>query len=441
LTQRWRVSRFAVGLTLIAAAALAIQTAAAFWYDANVPIGGDAIWYDGVARYLSEGKGFFNLWLSIGTGHEIPTAAHPPVFPVFLSIPKILGFDSILALRLWCTVPGTLTVVLSGLLARDLVDDVAGLVAAAFAAIFVDLWVQDVMVWSEGVFACLLLLTVFASYRFIARPDLWRAAFLGGAITLVVLTRAEGVVLYPILLLPLVSRARGVSVARRGALLASAAAVAVLLLAPWIAYNAPRFEHPVYISTGLGGLLVSSNCPRTYSGPLIGAWGFVCLPEADNLDPRADESVIDARLRDAGLRYARHHASRLPVVVSFRLLRTFGFYKPFTGAAGDMGLRDGGSWMPRVAMIQYWLMLPLGAVGLVGLRRRGVALLPVLDMVAVAVVITVLGYGTMRFRIAFDAVLPVLAAVGTVTLWRRHTSKPVTTAVIAEPQRTPAPTA
>jgi hypothetical protein len=65
----------------------------------------------------------------------------------------------------------------------------------------------------------------------------------------------------------------------------------------------------------------------------------------------------------------------------------------------------------------------------------------VLDMVAVAVVITVLGYGTMRFRIAFDAVLPLLAAVGTVTLWRSRTSKPVTTAVIAEPQRTPAPTA
>jgi 4-amino-4-deoxy-L-arabinose transferase-like glycosyltransferase len=420
LRLRWRPSRFTVGLAVIAAVALVIQVAAAYWYDVNFSLAGDAIWYDGVARYIADGRGFFNLWLSLGTGQNIPTAAHPPVFPAFLSVPKVLGFDTTLAARLWCTVPGTFTVVLLGLLTRDLFDETAGLLAAGLAAVFAELWVQDVLVWSEGMFAFLVVLTVLVSYRFIKRPDLAHAAVLGGAISLLSLTRAEGVLLYPILLLPLVLRVRGASLGRRAALLGSAFAVSALLFAPWTIYNSRRFEHPVFVSTGLGGVLVSSNCPRTYGGPLRGGWGFVCLPEAENIDPRTDETVVEQRLRRAGIRYARDHSSRLAVVVPFRLLRTLGFYKPFAVTAGDMGQTDGGAWMPRAGTIQYWVMLPFGAVGLVALRRRGVPLLPLLDMIGIAVFITVLGYGTMRFRIALDAVLPALAACGAVTVWRNR---------------------
>ncbi len=433
MTQRVHLPRFAVGLGLIAVVALAIRIGAAYWYDANIPIGGDAIWYDGVARYLSEGRGFLNLWAGLATGHDIATAAHPPLFPSFLAVPKVLGWDSTLALRLWCTVPGTLTVVMVGLLARDLAGEAAGLLAAAFAAVFVDLWAQDVLLWSEGVFAFLVVSTVYASYRFVKRPDFVRAMVLGGAITLLALTRAEGVVLYLILLAPLVLRARGVVLARRLGMLGAALGVGALLFTPWIAYNAQRFEHPVLVSTGLGGLLVSSNCPVTYGGPERGGWGFVCLPQAAHIDPRTDETVTELRLRRAGITYAREHASRLAIVIPFRLLRSFGFYKPFTVTAGDLALKSGRSWMPRVAMIQYWSMLPLGVVGAVALRRRRVRLLPFLDMVAVVATISVIGYGTMRFRIALDAVLPVLAATGVVSLWRlrggsdvsRTSSRPV----------------
>src|SRR5205085_2159602 len=156
----------------------------------------------------------------------------------------------------------------------------------------------------------------------IKRPNLWRAAFLGGAIALVGLTRAEGVLLYPLLLLPLVVCVRGVSLARRGAMVGAAALVGLLLFGPWVAYNAGRFEHPVLVSTGLGGLLGSSNCPATYHGRLIGGWGFVCLPDTAKIPSGEDESVADLKMRRAGINYARDHASRLPVVIPIRLLRT-----------------------------------------------------------------------------------------------------------------------
>ena len=59
-------------------------------------------------------------------------------------------------------------------------------------------------------------------------------------------------------------------------------------------------------------------------------------------------------------------------------------------------------------------------VGLVLLRRRRQPILPVLAPIATVVVITLLGYGTMRFRVALDALLPGLAAIAIDALWSRY---------------------
>jgi hypothetical protein len=50
-------------------------------------------------------------------------------------------------------------------------------------------------------------------------------------------------------------------------------------------------------------------------------------------------------------------------------------------------------------------------VGGVVLARRRVAMLPLLAPIITVVVITVIGYGSMRFRLALDVVLPILAGV------------------------------
>ncbi len=418
-----RPSRFSIALASVAGVALAIRVAAAFWYDANTTTRGDAIWYRGVAQYLSNGQGFFNLYPSIATHRLVPTAIHPPLFPSYLATMTVLGYTSTLALRLWCALPGVLTVVVLGLLGRRLAGDRAGLLAAGMGAVFVDLWAQDVGLWSEGLFALTLVWTVYAAYEFIARPTRGHAALLGVAITLAALTRAEAVALYPLLLLPLALRARDLPLRRRLDLVATGLVVSAVLFAPWVAYNAGRFEHPVLVSNGLGDLLASSNCPATYQkGPLLGGWGFVCLPESRSLAPGVDETVADRIQRRAGLRYLRHHTGRLPVVVPVRLARTFGFYRPISVASGDLYLEGNQHrWLPWTAMVQYWTLLGLGIVGLVALRRRAMPLLPFLATASLVIIISVMGYGTLRFRVALDALLPALAAIGVQSLWRaRH---------------------
>jgi 4-amino-4-deoxy-L-arabinose transferase-like glycosyltransferase len=411
LAERWRPSYFAVGLAVIVAGASVLLVYGAHWYDGHVALGGDAIWYAGVAHYLAHGQGFFDPLRSEAVRHLVPSAAHPPLFPALLAVPQVLGFHGSLALRLWSAIGVAATVLLAGLLGRDLAGERAGLIAAAIAAVFVDVAGLSLTGWSEGVYGCTIALSVYAAYRFIASPDVAHALFLGVAITLAALTRAEAVLLYAILLVPLVWRARRRSPARRLVLLGAALGVAALLFAPWIAYNGGRFRHPVFVSTGLGGVLASSNCPSTYYGPVLGAWGFVCLPNV-HITPGSDETVDDARMRRAGIRYASDHAGRLPVVIAARLGRTFGFYQPSIMSGSTLGFRNTeASWLTGVALVEYYVLLALGIAGFAVLVRRGIPVLPFVSVTALVVVVTVFGYGAMRFRIALEAVLPVLAAI------------------------------
>jgi hypothetical protein len=414
--------RFFLGLTAIALVALGVRVAAAVWYQDHTGLWGDGFWYSGVANMISDGKGFISPAALAAFREEWPTAAHPPLYPMFLSIVGLVDQD-LLPQRLWSTLPGVGTVVLLGLLGREIASERAGLLAAAMGAVYVGLFAQDVLVMSEGLYGCMIVLTVYFAYRYLHRPNLVRAGLLSGAISLAALTRAEGALLFLILLLPLALRAKELSSARRWACVGVGALVAAVLFAPWLAYNnVNRFDSPVLLSTGLGGLVGSSNCPQVYDGPAIGGWGGICA-KGVRVTVREDETKQDDKLLDAGVEYAREHADRLPVVIPYRLLRTFGFYQPVKVTAGDLLLMEGTSRNgARVAVLQYYLLLAAGIAGFVLLVRRKVAVLPFVAPVVTVALITIIGYGTMRFRVALDALLPALAAVALDAAWVRFSA-------------------
>jgi hypothetical protein len=74
-----------------------------------------------------------------------------------------------------------------------------------------------------------------------------------------------------------------------------------------------------------------------------------------------------------------------------------------------------------VAVLQYWAYVVAGAIGLCWLRRRGKPVVPVVAPIGVALVVSVAAYGALRFRIALDAVLPILVGIGAIAFvdWRR----------------------
>jgi 4-amino-4-deoxy-L-arabinose transferase-like glycosyltransferase len=375
---------FARRLAAIAAGGLAVRLVYSLVLTPHLRGLGDATYYHDLANALADGRGFVNP----ATG--MPTALHPPLFPLVLAPSSLLGLDTYNAHRVVVCLIGTATIVCVGLLARQVAGDRAGLLAAAVAAVSPVLISADGAVMSETLLGLLVVLAVLAAYRLASMRS---AVLLGAIVGLATLTRGEALLLLP-LLLPW----------RRPKLAAAVVAAFVVVLVPWTVRNLSTFDKPVALSTNDGGLVAGANCPSTYKGRDIGSWDIRCVPTA----PASDESVASQRARTHGVDYATDHASRVPLVVAARLGRTFELLQPVRQAEQAEGRAEG---LELAGAIVWWALLPLGVYGLVLLRRRGVPITPLLAPFALAVAATLIGYGVPRFRHPADVALAVLAGV------------------------------
>ena len=118
---------FAVRLGLMALIGFGIRLGYALAGDAR-DVSYDGIYYYFVANVLVDGGGFAHPW----TG--LPTALHPPAWPVLLGLPSAIGLNTVLTHQVFACVVGTATVALVGIAARVIAGGRVGLVAAAIAA-------------------------------------------------------------------------------------------------------------------------------------------------------------------------------------------------------------------------------------------------------------------------------------------------------------------
>ena len=73
-----------------------------------------------------------------------------------------------------------------------------------------------------------------------------------------------------------------------------------------------------------------------------------------------------------------------------------------------------------VGVLALWASLALGVVGVVALaRRKTVPIWPLLAPCAIATIISVLAYGTPRFRVIAEPSIAILAAVGVTAILGR----------------------
>jgi 4-amino-4-deoxy-L-arabinose transferase-like glycosyltransferase len=279
-----------------------------------------------------------------------------------------------------------------------------GLIAAGIAAAYPLFVVLDGSLRSESLYAPLIAFALLAAYRLVDRPSAGRAALLGALVGAAALTRSEAV-LVGVLLIVLAALHLPNPVRLR--LAGVGAAVTVLVLAPWVVRNWGEFGRPL-LSTNAGSLAYGANCHAAYYSGQIGSWP--CYPRL-TVAPGRDEADVSSQLRDTGVRYARDHAGRLPAVAGVRLLRTFDLWAPDSATRLEAGIGDRDLSTYRVGVAAYYLLLPLGIAGAVILRRRREPLGFLLSTVVVAVAVSVLGYGTPRFRVPADISLVVLASV------------------------------
>jgi 4-amino-4-deoxy-L-arabinose transferase-like glycosyltransferase len=396
---------FAVRVGAVALAGLGLRIAFARHFGPQLTLGGDAVVYHRTANFLAGGHGFtYPVQVGAETVYR-PFADHPPLYPGLLAIMSWLGGTSLEAHRIASCVIGAGTVLATGYLGRRAASERVGLIAAAIAAVHPLLVLTDSTLYSESLYGLTIALTLIAAYRYFDRPSGTRALVLGAAIGLAALTRSEALLLLPILAVPVVWRAR-LDPPRHGLAVALAC---FAVIAPWTIRSSLALDTPVLLSTNVGTMLAGANCPRTYySHAELGLWSFSCLADDRPFDP----ARTSARFRRQGLRYAAHHAGRLPLVMAVRVGRVWDVYRPFQNADYGSFFEGRQHTWSRVGLWVYYVLLALGAWGAVQLRRRGRTLI-VLGAPFVLVTLTAaLAYGLSRFRIPADIALVVLAAVG-----------------------------
>jgi 4-amino-4-deoxy-L-arabinose transferase-like glycosyltransferase len=410
-------TRFARLLALVAAAGLGLRLAYVLIAARDIPVVGDALTFHLVGDRIAAGEGFFRppdplLPSPLGTG---PTAEHPPLFELLLGALDLVGLDGLTAQKLALCFVGTATVVLIGVAGRVVAGDRTGLIAAMLAAAYPFLWLADGALMSETLYGALVAGVLVTALLFARAPSVRLALALGALIGLAALTRGEGILLVPLLALPLALRTPA-----RWRLTAATLAATAVVLAPWFIRNAVVFEEPVLISTNGNAVFVGANCEPSYHGRFVGLWQLPCY----GVRPPGDESEKAAEYRNRGLDYARDHAGRVPVVVAARVGRVWDFFRPVEHQ--NYGYFEGRSRVAgKIGLGFYYPLLALAIVGAIVLRRRRDApLYPLLALPLLVTVTAALVYGFTRFRFAAEPALVVLAAVALDAVLRRRGRRP-----------------
>lgn len=463
--RRFVPTTFRTRLWLIVLAGLAWRVGYVLVTKRHSVVWGDAFNYHFGANLLAEGKGYIDVLRYEVFGQRFPGGTHPPLYVTYLAAWSSVGLESALGHRLVSCLLGAATVGLIGLFGRRLAGDRAGLLAAALAAAYPHLWLNDAALLSETAAAFAVVLAFLAVERFRDAPTAARAAQLGAALALAVLGRAELVVLLPIVAIPLVLRAAGLSTRDRWLRIGAMATAAIVLIGPWVGYNLVRFEKPVLLSNGLGATLVGGSCDGAFYGAKIGYWTDCPLKPTEGQPPmpvpstatmlrweadpagtlaerRAfygswfaglpDESVFDEAGRDQSFDYIRAHKKQFVLVVAARIGRVWNVFRPWQTARFDGLIEGRGLAQARVALAAFYVYFAAGILGVVALRRRRQPIWLYLVLGALVSFTVAISFGIQRYRIPVDAVLPALAAVGIDALLRRReratrTSPPSTT--------------
>ena len=447
-----------------------------FVHRGNAAATGDAYYFHGQGLGIADGHWFVDpLALDLG-GVSIDAAHHPPLYSLFLGGLSALGIEAPVGQRLASALLGTAAVVVLGMVARRLAGDRVGVLAAVIAAVYPNLWINDALLLSESMYVLAVAGLLWVAFAYREEPGVRRAAVLGVVLGLTALVRAEALLAFGLVALPLVvaTERGGWRTWRRGwptklrHLLVIGGAGA-MVMAPWIGFNLARFEKPVLLSYGAAGVLPQANCDETYSGPLFAYWSprcfqlspelqagrpdpaetlrlaaaalhmdvesaFTDLPEgADEADvgrrvleimgDDLDESIIAEEARAVGVDYIKDNLDRAPVVAVARVGRMFGVFRPLQTAEFDEKLESRGRLPVQAAMVMYYELIPLSVLGAMVLRRRGVSLAPFLGLLAMVTITALMAIGLTRYRVPVDLVLCLLGAVGIDALLRRRSAR------------------
>jgi hypothetical protein len=202
---------------------------------------------------------------------------------------------------------------------------------------------------------------------------------------------------------------RSISIGQLGSSVV-AGVVMLVVLTPWVAFNYDRFDGRLVLTTELGQTLASSNNAETYYPGTDFGYQTVLPPKVEVTPAQAaDEPVMDQIQRDNAIDYARSHWERLFVVLPLRVVWEWSLWRPSLVAQREV-LMGFPAWTGGVQAVSTWILLALGAAGLWVLRRRRIAIWPLVVLLALATANGVAFTPSYRYRIGGIIALIILAS-------------------------------
>jgi 4-amino-4-deoxy-L-arabinose transferase-like glycosyltransferase len=309
----------------------------------------------------------------------------------------------VLAQRLFACLVGSATILVIGLTVRKLAGPIAGIFAAALAAVYPNLVVLDGLLLVESIYGLTIAAILLGTYRLLDEPSVTSAAVLGALFGLAALQRTDSLSLLLILFFPLLWKMRG---SEMGPLKIAAMSVlcTLFVVVPWSIYATSTSATLVPIATNARESLVNDNCSETWFGPNAGYWSNRCneLPPAEK-----------------GLGFVVRNAESFPRLALQRIGRTFDFYEPAQNAR-FAALIDGRSPdLTLLGRVVWWMSLPLAIFGAFQCRRLKIWLWPLLGPIFLSIGLSVISHGETRFRVAAEIAIIMLAGIGIAQIGRR----------------------
>lgn len=408
--------RTLAALAALAVVALALRLAV---FESAAPVGllGDENYYVDVAQNIARGEGH----LYVGAAEGPARAWRPPLHPGLLSllldgkaatVPQV-GADrtGVAALQRLQIALGAVLVVLTALLGRALFDARTGWLAGGIAALYPALIAHSHYLWTETLFAVLVMIALLAIVVLERRPHPAGVLFAGLVLGAAALVREAGLVVAAMAGIWWVIRAPARerrSAALRGALLVG---VAVLCVVPWTVRNHRVLGRVVPVSTVGWFALAEGNTLerpdwRARRGPEQAAFHRGYFSRRDEVE-RLD--------------FARQHAlariaAEQPAWLGKKLVRNLALLlnpdsvlrtKIRRGAYGDFP-PPAARWL-LAASIPAWIALAVAAILGLAATRGGPASLAGLLFGSTAL-LHVLANATPRFRVPWLPLLAIFAA-------------------------------
>jgi hypothetical protein len=366
-------------------------------------LAGDEPEYHMQAAYIADGHWF---WSDTPYGIPHPSAWKTPGYPLIVGILYALGGknpDAVMLLQV--LVLGPLTITLTWLLGRRLFGAGVGTAAAFVAALHPFVWQYEARLFAEALATPLTLGILLLLLD--RRPSMRHVVAAGALAGVLILVKPSALTI-------LAAVAAAILVAwgvRQGlARTAIALGVCVLVIAPWTIRNYAEFDSFLPLSVQDAGIYGVFNDEAAHDDDHPWAWRLLNERDAPLFDPAhpLPDDELRNELRENALEYIGDHPSSVPkAFVRNGLLRLWDVRDP-DEVLNEVQFQGRSRTLTWIGLGIWWVLLPLGLIGLWIARRRLGISVPLAAMFVLACFVYIANSGT-RYRAPFEPVFAVLA--------------------------------